>query len=405
MDRKRKFDFESIIDRKGKDAFAVDGVGKAPGFAPDLPKEGFSFIPMWVADMNFKTAPSITEAMSERLKHPLFGYFSPTEEYYKSIIDWHEKKHEVTGLRKEHIGYENGVLGGVVSALNVMASKGDKILLHSPTYIGFTKTLENNGYRIIHSPLVKDEKGVYRMDYEDMDRKIRENHIHTAIFCSPHNPTGRVWERNELEKAMEIYRKNNVYVISDEIWSDLIMPDYKHIPTQMVSEDAKMRTVALYAPSKTFNLAGLVGSYHIIYNDYLRDRIDKESSLCHYNEMNVMSMHGLIGAYSKTGELWLEELIQVLEENIQYAVDYIENHFPDVETTRPQGTYMLFVDFEKWCNKRGVTIDTIEKKAWDVGVGIQDGRIFGGDYTVRMNLALPFELVKEAMDRLNKYVL
>ena len=243
------------------------------------------------------------------------------------------------------------------------------------------------------------------MDYEDMDRKIRENHIHTAIFCSPNNPTGRVWERNELEKAMEIYRKNNVYVISDEIWSDLIMPDYKHIPTQMVSEDAKMRTVSLYAPSKTFNLAGLVGSYHIIYNDYLRDRIDKESSLCHYNEMNVMSMHGLIGAYSETGELWLEELIQVLEENIQYAVDYIENHFPDVETTRPQGTYMLFVDFEKWCKKRGVTIDTIEKKAWDVGVGMQDGRIFGGDYTVRMNLALPFELVKEAMDRLNKYVI
>ena len=156
------------------------------------------------------------------------------------------------------------------------------------------QSLTNNGYHIVHSPLVKDENNVYRMDFEDMEKKIMENHIHAAIFCSPHNPTGRVWEQWEIEKAMEIYKKHDVYVVSDEIWSDLLLNGHKHTPTQSVSEDAKQRTVALYAPSKTFNLAGLIGSYHIIYNDWLRERILKESSLSHYNSMNLLSMYASV---------------------------------------------------------------------------------------------------------------
>ena len=153
------------------------------------------------------------------------------------------------------------MLGGVISALNVLCSKGDNVLLHSPTYIGFTHCLTDNGYHIVHSPLTKDERGVWRMDFADMEKKIVENHIHAAIFCSPHNPCGRVWERWEIEQAMALYKKYDVMVVSDEIWSDILLTGYCHIPTQSVSEDAKMRTVALYAPSKTFNLAGLVGSY------------------------------------------------------------------------------------------------------------------------------------------------
>ncbi|MCI8653311.1 MAG: aminotransferase class I/II-fold pyridoxal phosphate-dependent enzyme, partial [Angelakisella sp.] len=281
-----KYDFTSIMQRHGMDAIAVDGLGSRPGFAPDAPKEGFDAIPMWVADMNFPTCPTIPEAIVERAKHPAYGYFQPTKEYFDSIIKWHETRNGVTGLLPEHIGYENGVLGGVVSALNVFCSRGDNILLHSPTYIGFTMSLTNNGYNIVHSPLVKDEKGVWRMDFEDMEKKIVDNKIHAAIICSPHNPAGRVWERWELEKAMELYKKHDVMVVSDEIWSDLILTGHKHIPTQSVSEDARMRTVAVYAPSKTFNLAGLVGSYHIIYNKMIRERIMKESSLPHYNDMN-----------------------------------------------------------------------------------------------------------------------
>ena len=257
-----KYDFTSIIDRHGKDAIAVDGLGS--GEAPGLPKEGFDVIPMWVADMNFPTVPSIQEAVIERVKHPAFGYFVPSEEYFDSIIRWQKDRNGVTGLKPEHIGYENGVLGGVISTLTAFAAPGDPVLLHKPTYIGFTKSIENNGYKIIHSDLVKDEQGIWRMDYEDMDRKLKTYNIHVAVFCSPHNPCGRVWERWEIEKAMEVYRANDCVVISDEIWSDLILEGNHHIPTQSVSEDAKNRTVAMYAPSKTFNLAGLVGSYHII---------------------------------------------------------------------------------------------------------------------------------------------
>jgi len=398
-----KYDFTSILDRRGKDAIAIDAIG-APGFAMTAPKEGFDAIPMWVADMNFPVVPTIQEAMIERAKHPAFGYFFPSEEYYGSIIQWHEKRNNVTGLKPEHIGYENGVLGGVVTALNVYCSRGDAVLLHSPTYIGFTGSLTNNGYKIVHSPLVQDENGTWRMDFEDMEKKIVENKIHAAVFCSPHNPTGRVWERWEVEKAMEIYKKHDVMVVSDEIWSDIILTGHKHTPTQSVSEDARNRTVAVYAPSKTFNLAGLVGSYHIIYNKALKDRHDKESSLGHYNSMNVMSMHALIGAYKPEGYEWVDELCQVITGNVDFAYNYILEHFEGVSLSRPEGTYMLFLDCEKWLKAHGKTVDELLKAGWDVGVDWQDGRPFHGQYHIRMNLALPLSRVQEAFARLDQYV-
>ena len=395
-----KYDFTSILDRTGKDAIAVEHI-PIPGAQV---KEGFDRIPMWVADMNFPTVPTVVEAMMERVQHPAYGYFDPSEEYYASIIRWQEKRNGVTGLKPKHIGYENGVLGGVISALNVMCSKGDNVLLHSPTYIGFTMSLENNGYHIVHSPLIKDENGVWRMDFEDMEKKIAEKHIHAAVFCSPHNPCGRVWERWEIEKAMELYKKYDVFVISDEIWSDLILEGHKHIPTQSVSEDARNRTVAMYAPSKTFNLAGLVGSYHIIYNGWLRERVLKESSLSHYNAMNVLSMHALVGAYKPEGYEWLDELRQVLTGNVEFACRYIQDHFDGIEVSKPEGTYMLFLDCTKWCEKHGKTIDELQRAGVEVGVIWQDGRPFHGPCHIRMNLALPLSRVQEAFERLDRYV-
>ena len=404
-----KYDFTSILNRRGMDAIAVDTPFEEEGFNHDYfagihLKEGMDWIPMWVADMNFPIVPTVQEAIIERTKHPAFGYFSPRKEYFEEIIKWQENRNGVTGLTKECIGYENGVLGGVVSALNVLCSKGDSVLLHSPTYIGFTGALTNNGYHIVHSQLKKDGEKVWRMDFEDMEKKIVENHIHACIMCSPHNPTGRVWEKWELEKAMELFKKHDVYVISDEIWSDLILEGYKHIPTQMISEDARNRTIAMYAPSKTFNLAGLIGSYHIIYNPWLRDRVDKESSLSHYNDMNMLSMYALIGAYQPEGYEWVDELRQVLTENVKFACDFIEEHFEGVEVSRPQGTYMLFLDCEKWCKAHGKTMDELQKAGLEAGVMWQDGRPFHGEYGIRMNLALPLSRVKEAFERLDKYV-
>jgi cystathionine beta-lyase len=404
-----KYDFTSILDRRGMDAIAVDAPDMKEGFNADYfakgkLREGFDRIPMWVADMNFPTVPTITEAIIERTNHPAFGYFNPRAEYFDKIIEWQERRNGVTGLTKEAIGYENGVLGGVVSALNVVCSRGDHVLLHSPTYVGFTGALGNNGYDMVLSPLKKDEQGVWRMDFEDMEKKIVEKKIHAAVMCNPHNPTGRVWERWELEKAMELFRKYDVYVISDEIWSDLILKGSKHIPTQSVSEDARNRTAAFYAPSKTFNLAGLVGSYHIIYNSWWRDRVLKESSLSHYNEMNVLSMHALIGAYKEEGYEWVDELTEVLTGNVEFAYNFIKERFEGVDVSRPQGTYMLFLDCEGWCKAHGKTIEELQIAGLEVGVLWQDGRPFHQEYGIRMNLALPLSRVKEAFERLDTYV-
>jgi cystathionine beta-lyase len=342
--------------------------------------------------------------MKERLSHPAFGYYIPPQSYYDSIIGWMNRRHGVEGLTKECIGYENGVLGGVVSALNVLCSRGDRVLLHSPAYIGFTGVLKNNGYQAVFSPLIRDEDEVWRMDFADMEEKIRDNGIHTAIFCSPHNPCGRVWTRDELEQAYALFKKYDVRVISDEIWSDLMIAGHKHIPSLSVSEDATMRTIALYAPSKTFNLAGLIGSYHIILNHTLQDRMKKETSLSYYNSMNVLSMHALIGAYSREGEAWADALCGVLTQNVRYAVDFIRTHFPGVRVFEPEGTYMLFLDCEEWCRKQGCTLGELERAGWRVGVAWQDGEMFHGPWSIRMNLALPLSRVQEAFERLRQHV-
>ncbi len=397
-----KYDFTTLMDRHGKDAIAVDGLGT--GFAPAAPKEGFDAIPMWVADMNFPTVPTIPQAIIARAQHPAYGYFNPSKAYYDAILNWQYTRNGVTGLEPKHIGYENGVLGGVISALNCVCSRGDKVLVHSPTYIGFTRSLENNGYDIVHSPLVKDENGVWRMDYADMEQHLKNEKIHAAILCSPHNPCGRVWERAELEQAMELFRKYDVFVVSDEIWSDILLNGHTHIPTQSISEDARQRTAALYAPSKTFNLAGLVGSYHIVYNNWWRERIEKESSLSHYNAMNVLSMHALVGGYSPEGQAWLDELREVLSGNVNFACSYIADHFEGVTVTKPEGTYMLFVDCTGWCKAHGKTIGELEHALWDVGVAVQDGTMFHGPCHLRMNLASPRSRIEEAFRRMDEYV-
>lgn len=394
-----EFDFTSILDRHGKDAIAVDMI---PIEGAEV-QEGFDRIPMWVADMNFPVVPSITEELQKRINHPAYGYFPVSDDYYNAIIQWQKTQNHVDVL-KEDIGYENGVLGGVATALNVLACKGDWILLHSPIYIGFRHVLEDSGYHIVYSPLKKDDKGVWRMDYKDMAEKIEKYKIHTAIFCSPHNPCGRVWEKEEIEQAMKVYEDHQVNVISDEIWSDLILPGHQHIPTQSVSGYAREHTIALYAPSKTFNLAGLIGSYHIIYSKLLRDQMDKTSALTHYNSMNVLSMHALIGGYSEEGRTWLNELREVLNTNLTFAVNYIHEHFKGVEVSMPQGTYMLFLDCTEWCREHNTTIDELLKKGVSVGVIWQDGRPFKGECHIRMNTALPASRVEEAFHRLDKYV-
>lgn len=396
-----KYDLTTLPERKGHDAIAVDAVGiRHWGFEPGAPDEGYDFIPMWVADMNFLTCPAITDALMKRVQTPTFGYFLPRDEYFEEIIRWQSERNGAKDLTREAIGYENGVHGFISSVVDTFTEPGDTILLHRPYYVGFMADIRGKGRKAVYSDLVQDSDGIWRMDYEDMDRKIRENNVKLAVFCSPHNPTGRVWTREELEAAMAVFEKNNVLVVSDEIWADIVLDGNRHIPTQNASAWARQHVLAAYAPSKTFNLAGLIGSYHIIYNEELRSRVERFSEGTHYNEMNMLSMYALLGAYSREGAEWADELRQVLAANCRWAVDFINTRLDGVKVTMPQGTYMLFLDFTEFCERTGHTINEVIEAGWRVGVGWQDGRKFGGPCHIRMNLALPEAKVKEAFGRL-----
>ena len=364
------YDFETVLDRRGTNSVAADVIP-----FDEKPDEGFDPIPMWIADMAYPVAPPVLEAMRARLELPTLGYYRLSDEYFDSILSWQRRRNGVEGLEKEHIGYENGVLGGVASAVQAFTSPGEKILVHSPTYVGFTHTIETLGRVLVHSPLRRDEKGIWRMDYADMDAKIREHAIHS----------------------------NGCLVISDEIWSDIVMPGYKHIPTQSVGADARERTLAFYAPSKTFSLAGLVGSYHIVYNKYLRERLVRQSEQSHYNSCCVLSMHALIGGYSPRGEDWADQMIRAIEGNFDYACGFIAENFPGVRVMRPQGTYMLFLDCHDFCAAHGVTIGELQRRGVRAGVIWQNGEDFVWPETIRMNLALPLSRLKEAMERLKAY--
>ncbi len=398
------YDFTSHIDRHDRDALAIDGIGSGCwGAAPEAAKPGYSEIPMWVADMNFSTAPSITRAIAARLEHPLFGYFRPTDAYFDAIINWQRTRHGVE-VPREAIGYQNGVHGLVCTTINLFTQPGDSVFVHTPVYAGFLGDLAELGRTAATSCLVRDNADVWRMDFDDMDRALKESGAKLAIFCSPHNPCGRVWERWEIERAMEVFAANDCIVLSDEIWADITFAGHAHIPAATVGDDARMRTITAYAPSKTFNLAGLIGSYHVIWNPTLRQKVVRYGEATHYNEMNVLSMHALVGAYSAEGHAWLDELLPVLEKNCRYVVDFINRELPGCHAAMPQGTYMVFMDCSENCRHTSRTLDDLLREGWNVGVAYQDGRRFGDPCSIRINCALPHDLVVEAMDRLKEHV-
>ena len=389
-----KYNFDEVIDRKGTHAVKVERLPKGAD------KDSLS---LWIADMDFACAEPILKALHERIDRKIFGYtMYDADECMDAVTGWMKKRYGWNESR-ENLFFCPGIVAAYAALINLLTEPGDGIVLQRPIYYPFTNKANSNGRVPVDNALIY-ENGAYRIDFEDLDKKMADPSNKVLVVCSPHNPTGRVWEREEIEKAMEIYKANECVVISDEIWSDLTLPGFKHIPTQSVSKDARERTIALYAPSKTFNLAGLVGSYHIIYNRMLRDRVEKASSLSHYNSPNVLSVHALIGAYRPEGYQWVDELREVLKSNADYAYNYILEHFKGVKLSKPEGTYMLYLDCEEWCKEHDTDMDTLLKAGVAVGVIWQDGRPFHRPYAIRLNLALPHVLVKEAFDRMDKYV-
>ncbi len=402
MDPKKKYDFQTVIDRRGLDSSKWDVIPIRGATV----KEGFSHIPMWVADMDFPTAPAVINAILGRiLRSQSFGYYNLKDTgYHEAVKKWQKERNNVDIGNDDYISYENSVLGGVANILNTYTEVGDPILLHSPTYVGFTGTVNAAQRSIVLSELKKDAEGTYRIDYEDCEKKIVENKIKVAIFCSPHNPTGRVWDPEEIKQFVDLCVKHNVKIASDEIWSDFIMGDKKHTATQSVSEAARENVAAFYAPSKTFNLAGLVGAYSIIYNDEMREACRKRAATTHYNLPNIFSAYALIGGYTEGGE-YVDELIKTIKKNQEHAYEVIQTWGGLVETQKPQGTYVMFLDFGKFCEERGKTLDEVLEKCVSVGVICQDGRPFHGPTHARFNFATPYASVVEAFKRLDKYLI
>lgn len=393
------YDFETHMEREGHDALAYDVIP----YEGAVVKEGIKRIPMWVADMNFPVFPGIIKNMEERLYMPHFGYYNMSDEYYDSIINWHKERYR-SNILKEHIAYENGVLGCLASAISALTKEGDCILTHSPVYVGFIKTIENLNRKLILSPLKKDEDGIYRMDLLDMEEKIKDNNIKFCLLCSPHNPTGRVWHKKELEEVTNLYAKYDCTVVCDEIWADIVLKGSRHIPYYSVNNESFNRSICMYAPSKTFNLAGLIGAYHVIPNKEIREKVDKVSVATHYNYCNVLSMYALTGAYTKDGGIWTDELNETINKNVFLTYDFFKNELKDIEVSRPEGTYMFLIDCGRWCVNNNISFDNLLKKGIYEGIIWNDGRAFHAGESIRLNLALPYDILEEALNRMKESI-
>ena len=389
-----KYDFTSIIDRHGRDSIAVDGL-KGDGFSPAPPKEGFDAIPMWVADMNFPTVPTIQQAIIERASHPAFGYFEAPPEYYKAIIRWQETRHGVTGLKPRHIGYENGVLGGVISALNCICSRGDNVLVHSPTYIGFTSSLKNNGYEAVHSPLVRDENGIWRMDYADMEKQLREKKIHAAILCNPHNPCGRVWERWELEKAMELYRKYDVYVITDEVYEHIVYAPHTH--TYFATLPGMWeRTISCSSLSKTYSITGWRLGY-IIAPAEIIDRAKKVHDFLTVGAAAPLQEAVIPGL--KFGQDYYDDFLAKYTHKKELFLKGLDDLH--IVHNDPEGAYYVLMDVSEFGYDSDLKF--CEDLARLVGVGAVSGSSFFREpvnHLIRFHFAKKDETLLEALNRL-----
>ena len=400
------YNFDEIIDRRNTNSENVEGWRPYIfhcGPERVFPYKDEEFIRMWVADMEFAVAPEILQAITDRVDRRILGYTLVYDKgYYEALRAWCESRYGWS-FPKEQLTFSPGVIPALYQLTeDLVKPLNGKVLTMTPAYGFFLHACEYNGVELVTSPL-REENGRFSVDWEDLEAKAADPDVKLLMLCNPHNPTGRIWTEDELRRAGEIMRKYNLWVVSDEIHCDLIRTGLRHTPLGKIMPDYD-RLITCMSASKTFNLAGLVGSYSIIYNSWLRDRVRKEASLSHYNEQNMLSMYALIGAYQPEGYEWLEELRQVLRGNVDYACDFIRENFPGVHFSKPQGTYMLFVDCTDWCAAHDKTIDDVEQACWDVGVAIQDGRMFHGSCHIRMNLALPLSRVQEAFHRMDRYV-
>ena len=382
-----KFNFDKIIDRTNNFSAKWSEMNKNFG-TNDL-------LPMWVADMDFLTAPCVMEALKDRLEQGIFGYTTRPSSYNESIVNWLDNRFSWK-INQEWLMFSPAVITSISLLIQNLTQKNDKIMIQEPVYSPFHSIVESNERNLVISPLVKLDDGSYVMDYEDIESKIKD--VKIFILCNPHNPVGRVWTREELTRLGEICLKHNVLVISDEIHSDIILKNHKHTPFASISKEFRENTITCMAPTKTFNLAGLQSSFLVISNPYYYEVMDKAFSILDIKRNNAFSLVATEAAYNY-GEDWLYELIKYIEDNVDFAIDYIKNHMPQLKVKKPEGTYLLWVDFSNLnVDKKDLKNALINKGR----IALSDGSSFGigGDGYYRINLACPRSMVLEGLKRI-----
>jgi cystathionine beta-lyase len=385
------WNFDEPVVREGTDCIKYD-----------LREEIFGIkdvIPMWVADMDFNTPDFIIKALKNRLNHEIFGYSLKPEEYYQSIISWLIRKHSWP-IEKDWISFSPGVVPALNFATLAFTKPGDGIIVQPPVYFPFFSAVESHGRKLIYNPL-RENKGRWEMDFENLESSIDAD-TKMIIISNPHNPVGRVWSREELNRLAAICLKNNILILSDEIHCDLVLPDYTHTPLASLSEKIAQKTVTFIAPSKTFNLAGLSTSSVVISNPVLRKSFTGVIESLHVTNGNIFGTIASIAAYSQ-GYEWLSALLGYIDNNISFVEDYCNQMIPEILPVRPEATYMIWLDCRKLAMNGKELREFFVKKA---GVGMNEGSTFGpgGEGFMRMNVASSHRVVMKAMEQIEKAV-
>jgi len=356
-------------------------------------------IPMWVADMDFKTPDFIVKSLQNRLNHELYGYSFRSAEYYASIIEWFDSRHRWK-IEKEWISFCPGVVPALNFCTLAFTQPGDKIIVQPPVYFPFFSAVESHGRKLVNNTL-KESDGKWLMDYESLTAGI-DGSTKMIIISNPHNPVGRVWSPEELTRLADICLKNNILILSDEIHCDLVLPGFTHTPVASLSEEISANTITCIAPSKTFNLAGLSTSSVVISNPVFRKSFTRVVENLHVGGGNIFGTEASIAAYSH-GHDWLDSLLDYIDHNIDFVKDYCKKMIPEIIPVEPEATYMIWLDCRKFAMTGKELQDFFVKKA---GIGMNEGSTFGpgGEGFMRMNLATTHQTVMKAMEQIEKAV-
>ena len=388
-----KFNFNEKVDRSKNHAAKWEEMGAKFG-SNDL-------LPMWVADMDIKTAPEIVEAIKEKADQAIFGYVYRPASYYETAAAWCEKRFGYK-IDPKTLIHSPGVVPSMNMLVKMLTKEDEKVLIQIPVYPPFAASVKTGKRTLVTNELIKDENGYYTIDFEDLEKKLSDEKVTLMILCNPHNPVGRVWKKEELQKIGDLCVKYNVRILADEIWRDLVLPGYTHTPIASLSREIENITITCFSPTKTFNIAGLQASFAVFPREEEWKAFDNELGEMDIKRNNPFSLVGFEAAYNH-GEEWLSELLVHLEGNAQYVADFVKERLPEIKTVKPEGTYLMWLDFNGLNIAPEEITDMLIK---DAKVAMNDGASFGanGKGFARMNIACPRYMVEDAMARIEKAV-